>query len=85
MQTSFAQRQVPLFASTFVGREAEIRMLEALIHDSDAPLVTVTGTAGVGKTRLIIQAARTLADRWEDGVAFIPLSTVSDSGAPAPH
>lgn len=78
MQTNFAQRQVPLFASTFVGREAEIRMLEALIHDPDAPLVTVTGTAGVGKTRLIIQAARTLADRWEDGVAFIPLSTVSD-------
>lgn len=78
MQTNIAQRQVPLFASTFVGREAEMSQLATLIGDPNVPLVTVTGTAGVGKTRLIIQTARTLVDRWSDGVVFVPLSTVSD-------
>ena len=48
--------------STFLGREAEQDQLVELI--SDAPLVTVTGPGGTGKTRLVTEVAR---QRWPTG------------------
>src|SRR5262249_39617240 len=40
-----------------------------------AGVVTITGTGGAGKTRLAIEAAVRLADRFPDGTAFAELAT----------
>ena len=46
--------------SSFIGREAELAEVRALVGRSR--LVTLTGTGGAGKTRLGLQVAAGLAD-----------------------
>ncbi len=46
-------------------------------------VVTITGTAGVGKTRLVVETVPGLAARWPDGVVFCELSQVeTPAGVP---
>ena len=40
--------------------------------------MTLTGAGGTGKTRLAIEAARSLADRYPDGSWFVALDAVRD-------
>jgi non-specific serine/threonine protein kinase len=63
-------------SSAFVGREPEI----ASIGDEIATcrLVTVTGGAGTGKTRLALEVAARFADRYPDGVWWVDLEAVTD-------
>ena len=67
--------RVPIAQSSFVGRERELAELSGLFTRSR--LINLIGPGGVGKTRLVIEAAR----RWEamDGhgdVVFVPLETI---------
>jgi predicted ATPase/class 3 adenylate cyclase len=62
--------------TSFVGRDAEIEQLSELLLR--ARLVTLTGPGGAGKTRLSIEAARSVRDRFRDGVWFVPLEAVQD-------
>ena len=71
-----ADRLLPTPLTAFVGRERELAALRALISRRGVRLVTLTGPGGVGKTRLAIQVARDLADRFADGVRFVPLAPV---------
>jgi non-specific serine/threonine protein kinase len=68
---------LPSLASGFVGREAELSRLRDLLRRSR--LVTITGTGGVGKTRLALRAAADAAG-FPDGVHLIELSGVRDPG-----
>src|SRR5262249_36567036 len=43
-------------------------------------LVTVVGAGGAGKTRLAVELAGDLVDRYPDGVWFVDLAAVSDPG-----
>jgi predicted ATPase/DNA-binding CsgD family transcriptional regulator len=48
-------------------------------NSGSAPLlVTLTGTGGVGKTRLALRAASELARAFPDGVWFVPLAPIED-------
>lgn len=67
---------LPLPLSSFVGRERELEQLRALL--ARARLVTLTGAAGSGKTRLALEAARRLAPSFRDGAAFVPLAAVRE-------
>jgi predicted ATPase len=67
-------QHVPRPASEFVGRRSEIAELVELLSSDGVRLVTLTGPGGVGKTRLAIEVARAAADRFADGVAFVPLA-----------
>ncbi|MCD5350466.1 BTAD domain-containing putative transcriptional regulator [Kineosporia mesophila] len=64
--------RVPL--TTFVGREAELAGITEQLGRTR--LVTLVGTGGAGKTRLVSEVASRLADR--DGVWMIELAPVTD-------
>jgi predicted ATPase/DNA-binding CsgD family transcriptional regulator len=68
---------LPVQLTGFVGRQQELAKVGELLGDSR--LVTLTGTGGVGKTRLAMQAAAELADRWPDGVWWVDLAAVTDA------
>jgi predicted ATPase/DNA-binding SARP family transcriptional activator len=67
---------LPAAVTSFIGREAELSRIEALVAANR--LVTMTGVGGVGKTRLAIETARGLAPSFADGVAFIDLAPLAD-------
>ena len=62
---------------SFVARADELADVLRLIR-SDAPLVTLTGPGGTGKTRLALEAAITSIGDWPNGVWFVPLAPVTD-------
>jgi predicted ATPase/DNA-binding CsgD family transcriptional regulator len=70
------QEQLPVETTGFVGREAELARLSTLL--ADARLITVTGPAGVGKSRLALRAAATAAPGFADGACLVELSAVDE-------
>lgn len=71
-------RQLPYYASTLVGRDDEIDLLVRLIQDPAVQVVTLTGTAGVGKTHLSSYVARIMERTCPDGAAFVSLAPVTN-------
>jgi predicted ATPase/class 3 adenylate cyclase len=71
---------LPTQVSVFLGREAELRALRALI-DGNNRLITMIGPGGIGKTRLALQAAADQIDRFDDGLFFIDLAAERDPNA----
>ena len=49
---------LPTQLTAFIGREAELHSLNALLSDSSNRLITIVATGGMGKTRLSLEAAR---------------------------
>ena len=72
---------LPTFATTFVGRERELAELQELCSSATARLLTVFGPGGMGKTRLAVEAARSVVNQMRDGVVFVPLQSVTDPDA----
>ncbi|HKU69032.1 MAG TPA: adenylate/guanylate cyclase domain-containing protein [Candidatus Baltobacteraceae bacterium] len=67
---------LPLQATSFVGREHVVSEIKSLI--ASHRLVTVVGSGGAGKTRCAIQVAAELLDGSGDGVWLVELAPVSD-------
>jgi predicted ATPase len=80
-QTAVPARPAPLPVprSLLIDRAQEVAMVRDLLQRADVGLVTITGPGGVGKTRLAIQVAADLASQFADGVAFVGLSSLTDS------
>ena len=74
------QSNIPVQRTGFVGREKEIEAAKELLLRSDVRLVTITGPGGIGKTRLGIEIASAVADRFPGGAHFVALSAVNDPG-----
>lgn len=71
-------RSLPQPPTAFVGRALDLVRLGSLVSGSDDRLITLVGTAGVGKTRLAIEAALRAVDLFPDGVAFVGLADVRE-------
>jgi predicted ATPase/class 3 adenylate cyclase len=66
---------LPLDPAPIVGREAELARC-AELFDADTKrgaLVALTGTGGVGKSRLAMAVARSALDRFDHAVFWVPL------------
>jgi DNA-binding SARP family transcriptional activator/tetratricopeptide (TPR) repeat protein len=71
-------RQLPADIDAFTGRHAELAALHEIMRrhgtDRNRPLVmTIMGTAGVGKTALAVHWAHQVADRFPDGTLHVDL------------
>jgi DNA-binding SARP family transcriptional activator/Tfp pilus assembly protein PilF len=64
-------RQLPFEATVFVGRRSELTLLDQL--DRDGGICVVTGSAGVGKTALVMHWAHRALDRFPDGQLHVDL------------
>jgi predicted ATPase/class 3 adenylate cyclase len=72
------QTNLPIPATPFLGRAAELADIAALLARDDVRLVTLTGPGGTGKTRLALQAAASAADSYAGGVWWVPLAPLRD-------
>jgi transcriptional regulator with XRE-family HTH domain len=67
----------PVVLTTLVGREAEVGTLVAELTAGTTRLTTVVGPPGVGKTRLVVEAATVLHDQSRLPVLWL---TAPDAG-----
>jgi predicted ATPase/DNA-binding SARP family transcriptional activator len=67
---------IPIPLTSFVGREKELQEVADLL--SKSRLVTLTGSGGVGKTRLAIQVVADVLELFPDGVWFLDLAPLTD-------
>ena len=71
-----ARTNLPGRLTSFIGREREMAEFKRLLPTTR--LLTLTGTGGIGKTRLAQQVAAEVLDAYRDGVWFIDLAPVFD-------
>jgi predicted ATPase/DNA-binding CsgD family transcriptional regulator len=69
---------LPAQLSSLIGRERDLEEVGAML--SSARLLTLTGAGGVGKTRLAVEAAARGVGDFPDGVWWIELAALADSG-----
>ena len=71
-------RGLPAAVTPLLGRDDDVSSVAAALGRVSARLVTLTGTGGVGKTRLAMAVAGETAHRYADGVVFVPLAALDD-------
>ena len=67
---------LPLQLTSFIGREAEILQVKERL--AEGRLVTLTGSGGVGKSRLSIRVAEDLMEDYPDGIWYVELASLTD-------
>ncbi len=67
---------LPAQVTPLIGRADAMRSASAMLRGGHARLLTITGTGGVGKTRLAIAVADDMRANTLDGVVFVPLAAV---------
>lgn len=61
-----------------LGRQRELALVLAGVGAPGTRLTTITGTGGIGKTRLALEVAARAEDLFEDGVVVVSLGVASD-------
>jgi len=69
---------IPAQPTPLIGREHEVRLVREQLARDDVRLLTLTGPAGTGKTRLALQAAVELSPAVRDGAVLVNLAPISD-------
>jgi predicted ATPase/DNA-binding SARP family transcriptional activator len=67
---------LPASTTTFVGRGEQVSEVKALTGETR--LLTLLGPGGVGKTRLALEAATEMSERFPGGIWFVPLAPLRD-------
>ena len=71
-----ATSSFPAALTSFVGREAELEEIRALMREQR--MVTLTGPGGIGKTRTATQIARDLGDARDGAICFVAFAPIGD-------
>jgi predicted ATPase/Tfp pilus assembly protein PilF len=66
----------PVVQASFIGREKELKEIQGLLETKS--LVTLTGPAGVGKTRLALEVGQSLQTKFLGGIFFINFAAIKD-------
>lgn len=74
-----ATHNLPSELTPFLGREMELSAIETLIGDSHNRLVTIVAPGGMGKTRLALQVAVHMLERFPQGVYFVELDNITSA------
>lgn len=69
---------LPVPLTVLLGREADVLTLRQWLADPAARLITLIGPGGVGKTRLALELARTIAEQGATRVVFVSLAAIRD-------
>jgi predicted ATPase/DNA-binding XRE family transcriptional regulator len=75
---SSPRTNLPSQLTSFISREKELDEIKGAL--SKYRLVTLTGSGGIGKSRLSLQVATDLVDAFPDGIWFIELAPLRDPG-----
>jgi predicted ATPase len=70
---------LPSPLTSLVGREQEVVAACTLLSHPEVRELTLTGTGGVGKTRLALAIAARLQDAFPDGICFVSLAALRDA------
>jgi len=73
-QSSAHPNNLPAQVTSFIGRRQEIEQVQYLLKDTR--LLTISGPAGSGKTRLALEVANALLAEYYDGVYFVQFAAV---------
>ena len=73
-----ADETLPEPPNALVGRERELEQLTALLRSRRVRLLVLTGAGGSGKTRLALEAARTVASSYANGAALVELAPLRE-------
>ena len=68
---------LPLQVSSFIGRARELKQTAAAL--GEARVITLIGVGGVGKTRLALQIAEQVLQRFGDGAWLCELAPIRDA------
>lgn len=74
---------LPSEQTPFVGREAEMLRISAILGQKECRLLTLLGPGGAGKTRLSMRTALEISHRFSDGVFFVPLAELESGDSVA--
>ncbi len=74
--TSALRTNIPTVRTSFIGRQREMTEVTRLLALSR--LVTLTGAAGCGKTRLALRVARKVSDHYADGAHWVELARLAN-------
>src|SRR5262245_39818665 len=69
---------IPSQPTPLIGREHEVRLVRDQLAREEVRLLTLTGPAGTGKTRLALQAAVEMSPTVRDGAYLVNLAPISD-------
>jgi predicted ATPase/DNA-binding XRE family transcriptional regulator len=70
---------LPHVLTPLIGREADVSALTGWLDDPTARMITLVGTGGVGKTRLAVEIAHTVAEGQKTRVVFVGLASTRDA------
>lgn len=72
------KHNLPVQSTPLIGRAQEVEVICSLLRRPEMHLLTLTGTGGIGKTRLALQIATELLEDFAAGVYFVPLAPIRD-------
>ena len=70
------RHNLPAQLTRFIGRENELGQVKAMLERYR--LVTLTSVGGTGKTRLSLQVAQEILNRFPDGAWFVEMAPIAD-------